>query len=48
VTSSEDDLTAARQLYRAAAAANPDRIVLLWDCARILARSDRADNNATP
>ena len=41
---SDDDLTTARQLYRKAAAANPDRVVLLCDRARILARSDQRDD----
>jgi hypothetical protein len=40
---SDDDLTTARQLYHATAADNPDRVVLLCDRSRILARSDRRD-----
>jgi hypothetical protein len=38
-----DDLTTARALYRRAVASNPDRVILLADRARILARSDRPD-----
>ena len=41
---SDDDLATARRLYRAGAADNPDRVVLLCDRARILARSDRRDH----
>lgn len=46
VITSEDDLTKARALYiyRLASARNPDRVVLLCDRARILARSDRPDS----
>jgi hypothetical protein len=40
---SDDDLTTARQLYRRAAADHLDRVVLLCDRTRILARSDRPD-----
>jgi hypothetical protein len=40
----DDDLATARRLYRAAAADNPDRVVLLCDRARILAWSDRRDD----
>jgi hypothetical protein len=43
VITSEDDLTKARALYRLAIAHNPDRVILLRDRARILARSDRPD-----
>jgi hypothetical protein len=38
----DDDLTTARAHYRRAAASNPDRVVLLCDGGRVLARSDRA------
>jgi hypothetical protein len=38
-----DDLTAARTLYRLFVAQNPQRVVLLCDKARVLARSDRPD-----
>ena len=44
VIASDDDLTTARAFYRAAAADNPDRVILLCDRARILARSDRPDS----
>ena len=40
---SDDDLTTARPLYRRAVESNPDRVVLLADRARILARSDRPE-----
>lgn len=40
---SDDDLTTARALYRQAVASNPDRVVLLCDRARVLARSDRPE-----
>jgi hypothetical protein len=43
VITSEDDLTKAPALYRLAIAHNPDRVILLCDRARILARSDRPD-----
>jgi hypothetical protein len=43
VITSDDDLTAARNLYRHAAVANPGRVVLLCEGECILARSDRAD-----
>ena len=43
VIASDDDVTAARALYRRAVEGNPDRIVLLADRARILARSDRPE-----
>ena len=43
VITSEDDLTKARALYRLAIAHNPDRVILLCDRARILARSDRPE-----
>ena len=38
-----DDLTTARALYRRAVESNPDRVILLADRARILARSDRPE-----
>jgi hypothetical protein len=38
-----NDLTTARGLYRRACALFPDRIVLLRDRARLLARSDRPE-----
>jgi hypothetical protein len=38
-----DDLTTARALYRTAAFTYPQRVVLLCDKARVLARSDRPD-----
>ena len=41
---SDDDLTTARRLYRLAYAHNPDRVIMLYDRARIPARSDRPDN----
>jgi len=40
VIASNDDLATARKLYRLAAAADPERVILLCDGARILARSD--------
>jgi hypothetical protein len=43
VITSDNDLTAARNLYRHAAVANPGRVVLLCEGECILARSDRAD-----
>jgi hypothetical protein len=43
VIASEDNLGMARALYRCAVANNPDRVVLLCDRARVLARSDRPD-----
>ena len=44
VIASEDDLSMARALYQYAVANNRDRLVLLCDRARILARSDRPDS----
>jgi hypothetical protein len=44
---SDDDLTKARALYRQASTSNPDRVVLLCDGGRILARSDRSDDMPT-
>jgi hypothetical protein len=38
-----DDLTTARALYRTAAFTYPQRVVLLCDKARVLARNDRPD-----
>ncbi len=38
-----DDLTTARALFRTAAFTYPQRVVLLCDKARVLARSDRPD-----
>jgi hypothetical protein len=46
VIASDDDLTTARKLYRLAAAADPERVILLCDGGRILARSDQPDNHA--
>jgi hypothetical protein len=43
VIARDDDLARARTLYRAAARVNPDRVVLLCDRARVLARSDRPE-----
>jgi hypothetical protein len=43
VIASDDDLATASALYRRAAANNPDRIVILCDGGRILARSDWPD-----
>ena len=43
VIASEDNLGTARALYRYAIANHPDRVVLLCDRARVLARSDRPD-----
>ena len=37
------DLTIARKLYRTIAKEHPDRVVMLCDRARVLARSDRPD-----
>jgi hypothetical protein len=39
----QDDLTSARNLYRTIAKEYPDRVVMLCDRARVLARSDRPD-----
>lgn len=39
----QDDLTIARKLYRTIAKEYPDRVVMLCDGARVLARSDRPD-----
>jgi hypothetical protein len=39
----EDNLGVARELYKDAIANNPDRVVLLCDRARVLARSDRPE-----
>jgi hypothetical protein len=47
VITSDDDLTTARALYRLAVKHNLDRVVLLCDGARILARSDRTDDMPT-
>jgi hypothetical protein len=44
VIASHDDLSAARKLYRRAVASNPDRVVILCDGGRILARSDQPDS----
>ena len=44
VIASDDDLTTARRLYRAAAADNAGRVVLLRQNARIPAHSDRRQN----
>jgi hypothetical protein len=44
VIASDDDLKTARRLYRAAAADNPDRVVLLCHGGWILARSDCRDD----
>jgi hypothetical protein len=41
IIASDDNLTTARNLYRAAAADNPGRVVLLCQGDRIVARSDR-------
>jgi hypothetical protein len=43
VVASEDKLGVARELYKYAIANNPDRVVLLCDRARVLARSDRPE-----
>jgi hypothetical protein len=40
---SEDNLGVARELYKHAVANNPDRVELLCDRARVLARSDRPE-----
>ena len=37
----QDDLTIARKLYQTIAKEYPDRVVMLCDRARVLARSDR-------
>jgi hypothetical protein len=39
----QDDLTIARKLYRTIAKEYPDRVVMLCDRGRVLARSDRPD-----
>jgi hypothetical protein len=39
----QDDLAIARNLYRTIAKEYPDRVVMLCDRARVLARSDRPD-----
>ena len=39
----QDDLTIARKLYRTIAKKYPDRVVMLCDRARVLARSDQPD-----
>jgi hypothetical protein len=39
----QDDLITARNLYRTIAKEYPDRVVMLCDRARVLARSDRPD-----
>ena len=44
IIASDDDLTTARKLYRAAAEANPGRMVILCQGREILARSDRPDD----
>jgi hypothetical protein len=41
VVASDDDLTTARKLYRLAAAADPERVILLCGGGRILSRSDK-------
>jgi hypothetical protein len=46
IIASDDDLTAARKIYRAAAADNPGRVVMLRQSGRILARS--AQPNTVP
>lgn len=38
-----DNLATARALYKAAAIKHPDRLVMLCDRARVLARSDRPE-----
>jgi hypothetical protein len=43
VIATDDSLMRARKLYRRAVAAHPDRVVLLCDGGRILARSDQPD-----
>jgi hypothetical protein len=43
VIASEDNLGAARALYKYAVANNADRVVPLCDRARVLARSDRPE-----
>jgi hypothetical protein len=44
IIASDDDLTTARKLYRAAAHSNPGREVLFCHGGEILARSDRPDD----
>ena len=39
----QDDLAIARKLYRILANEHPDRLIMLCDRARVLARSDRPD-----
>jgi hypothetical protein len=43
IIASDDDLATARNLYRAAADANPGRMVILCSGGRVLARSDAPD-----
>ncbi len=43
VLTRHDSLAAARALYRAAILNHPDRLVMLCDKARVLARSDRPE-----
>jgi hypothetical protein len=43
VLARDDDLTTATRLYRAAAADNPGRVVMLCQSGRVLARSDERD-----
>jgi hypothetical protein len=43
VIASDDDLATARKLYRLGVAADPERVILLCDGGRILARSDERD-----
>ena len=43
VLESHDDLTEARKAYKFHVAMNPDRLIMLCDSARVLARSDRPE-----
>jgi hypothetical protein len=43
ILESHDDLTEARKLYKFHVAMNPDRLIMLCDRARVLARSDRPE-----
>ena len=43
IIASDDDLATARKLYRAAAADNPGRLVVLRQDGEILAQSDQPD-----
>ena len=48
VLARHDSLAAARALYKAAVLKHPDRLVMLCDRARVLARSDRPETMPRP